>query len=129
MFFFFKQKTAYEMRISDWRSDVCSSDLDGLHDGLWWMPANILIPLIFAMLHGRPLRACIPAFFAMLLAVAALCLALGPAMAQTTGQTPPSADPFTVAKVPVDASADSAAAARPIAIAEGERRAFTLLPD
>src|SRR3546814_20832733 len=40
-FFFFKQKTAYEMRISDWSSDVCSSDLAiaerecniiGLHD-------------------------------------------------------------------------------------------------
>src|SRR3546814_11714948 len=30
-FFFFKQKTAYEMRISDWSSDVCSSDL---HDGV-----------------------------------------------------------------------------------------------
>src|SRR3546814_17474231 len=29
MFFFFKQKTAYEMRISDWSSDVCSSDLPG----------------------------------------------------------------------------------------------------
>src|SRR3546814_19240152 len=28
-FFFFKQKTAYEMRISDWSSDVCSSDLHG----------------------------------------------------------------------------------------------------
>src|SRR3546814_3198339 len=28
--FFFKQKTAYEMRISDWSSDVCSSDL-GIH--------------------------------------------------------------------------------------------------
>src|SRR3546814_8869425 len=27
MFFFFKQKTAYELRISDWSSDVCSSDL------------------------------------------------------------------------------------------------------
>src|SRR3546814_19401223 len=36
-FFFFKQKTAYEMRISDWSSDVCSSDLffvysDRYHD-------------------------------------------------------------------------------------------------
>src|SRR3546814_8558070 len=30
MFFFFKKKTAYEMRISDWSSDVCSSDLDWL---------------------------------------------------------------------------------------------------
>src|SRR3546814_5518266 len=29
-FFFFKQKTAYEMRISDWSSDVCSSDLPDL---------------------------------------------------------------------------------------------------
>src|SRR3546814_14869160 len=28
LFFFVKQKTAYEMRISDWSSDVCSSDLD-----------------------------------------------------------------------------------------------------
>src|SRR3546814_6669603 len=28
-FFFFKQKTAYDMRISDWSSDVCSSDLGG----------------------------------------------------------------------------------------------------
>src|SRR3546814_4279527 len=27
LFFFFKQKTAYDVRISDWRSDVCSSDL------------------------------------------------------------------------------------------------------
>src|SRR3546814_17831073 len=42
-FFFFKQKTAYEMRISDWSSDVCSSDLaqnaglssaDGVETGL-----------------------------------------------------------------------------------------------
>src|SRR3546814_5523005 len=36
-FFFFKQKTAYEMRISDWSSDVCSSDLvvqrDAVHLG------------------------------------------------------------------------------------------------
>src|SRR3546814_7211638 len=33
IFFFFKQKTAYEMRISDWSSDVCSSDL-GVGDRL-----------------------------------------------------------------------------------------------
>src|SRR3546814_7869690 len=30
--FFFKQKTAYEMRISDWSSDVCSSDLELVRD-------------------------------------------------------------------------------------------------
>src|SRR3546814_8314927 len=33
-FFFFKQKTAYEMRISDWSSDVCSSDLLASRDRL-----------------------------------------------------------------------------------------------
>src|SRR3546814_16908356 len=31
-FFFYKQKTAYEMRISDWSSDVCSSDLRRIED-------------------------------------------------------------------------------------------------
>src|SRR3546814_7237951 len=35
-FFFFKQKTAYEMCISDWSSDVCSSDLAGVAAGLDW---------------------------------------------------------------------------------------------
>src|SRR3546814_6379339 len=34
VFFFFKQKTAYEMRISDWSSDVCSSDLNDLDAGI-----------------------------------------------------------------------------------------------
>src|SRR3546814_8197574 len=34
-FFFFKQKTAYEMRISDWSSDVCSSDLPA------WLPGRL----------------------------------------------------------------------------------------
>src|SRR3546814_2348293 len=33
-FVFFKQKTAYEMRISDWSSDVCSSDLDQYGDAI-----------------------------------------------------------------------------------------------
>src|SRR3546814_7929539 len=32
LFFFFKQKTAYDMRISDWSSDVCSSDLRRLFE-------------------------------------------------------------------------------------------------
>src|SRR3546814_3999161 len=35
-FFFFKQKTAYEMRISDWSSDVCSSDLAKARSALCW---------------------------------------------------------------------------------------------
>src|SRR3546814_5174218 len=34
MFFFFKHKTAYEMRISDWSSDVCSSDLSPIIDSI-----------------------------------------------------------------------------------------------
>src|SRR3546814_1004121 len=42
LFFFFKQKTAYEMRISDWSSDVCSSDLlsqQRTAQGHWRNPA------------------------------------------------------------------------------------------
>src|SRR3546814_7386808 len=38
-FFFFKQKTAYEVRISDWSSDVCSSDLR-----MGWDPAVVPDP-------------------------------------------------------------------------------------
>src|SRR3546814_3911014 len=38
--FLFKQKTAYEMRISDWSSDVCSSDLDA-----WSLTGRVNIPL------------------------------------------------------------------------------------
>src|SRR3546814_454097 len=39
-FVFFKQKTAYEMRISDWSSDVCSSDLP-VSLVLWWSPRSL----------------------------------------------------------------------------------------
>src|SRR3546814_4544682 len=41
LFFFFKQKTAYEMRISDWSSDVCSSDLQEQFAGF---KATALLP-------------------------------------------------------------------------------------
>src|SRR3546814_4969414 len=71
-FFFFKQKTAYEMRISDWSSDVCSSDLghDVLGDELIEeeetlmrgakvrkplliaAPVVVLIVALFVYLHG-----------------------------------------------------------------------------
>src|SRR3546814_10681656 len=40
VFFFFKQKTAYEMRISDWSSDVCSSDLSGF-ERTWDPPGRL----------------------------------------------------------------------------------------
>src|SRR3546814_16903305 len=39
LFFFFKQKTAYEMRISDWSSDVCSSDLWPP----WWASLTLML--------------------------------------------------------------------------------------
>src|SRR3546814_17575994 len=42
-FFFFKQKTAYEMRISDWSSDVCSSDLLGPGQVLHWLTSSATI--------------------------------------------------------------------------------------
>src|SRR3546814_2853887 len=42
IFFFVKQKTAYEMRISDWSSDVCSSDLgDGIVPVADWIARTI----------------------------------------------------------------------------------------
>src|SRR3546814_2692625 len=58
LFFFFKQKTAYEMRISDWSSDVCSSDLP-YNDGLG--PVFEIIggkwkALILWELHDTPVR-------------------------------------------------------------------------
>src|SRR3546814_6609160 len=57
LFFFFKQKTAYEMRISDWSSDVCSSDL--LTPRL--CAAALLVPLplrrVRAALPARPVVA------------------------------------------------------------------------
>src|SRR3546814_10414786 len=38
VFFFIKQKTAYEMRISDWSSDVCSSDLENVKTVIRYKP-------------------------------------------------------------------------------------------
>jgi hypothetical protein len=84
---------------------------------------NILIPPVFAMLLRSPLRACFYVLFTSFLAFGA---GLG-THAQTTPPAARPADPFTVSGVAVDASADSAAAARPLAIAEGERRAFAIL--
>src|SRR3546814_18214639 len=57
--FFFKQKTAYEMRISDWSSDVCSSDLAGhIHHlraqvGICLLPDELIQLLTTAGLAGR----------------------------------------------------------------------------
>src|SRR3546814_8373317 len=51
MFFFFKQKTAYEMRISDWSSDVCSSDLSVIAGSLRRYPPR---PLLIAAILTTP---------------------------------------------------------------------------
>src|SRR3546814_20089909 len=48
-FFFFKQKTAYEMRISDWSSDVCSSDLQHANTSA----ASVPLALDLAVRDGR----------------------------------------------------------------------------
>src|SRR3546814_2408199 len=53
-FFFFKQKTAYEMRISDWSSDVCSSDLSQVvaeANDVAMLPAaiiEVMLPIVVA---------------------------------------------------------------------------------
>src|SRR3546814_15725966 len=49
-FFFFKQKTAYEMRISDWSSDVCSSDLVR---GLGIESLYLFLPAVAVLLWGE----------------------------------------------------------------------------
>src|SRR3546814_6666516 len=54
IFFFFKQKTAYEMRISDWSSDVCSSDLTRTRRCVFAAAAKILhVGLQLDHPHGR----------------------------------------------------------------------------
>src|SRR3546814_5008767 len=56
LFFFFKQKTAYEMRISDWSSDVCSSDLTVIAYGALYGAC----PLLHAYNAAGALAALIP---------------------------------------------------------------------
>src|SRR3546814_10336271 len=59
VFFFFKQKTAYEMRISDWSSDVCSSDLAAARPGvdhlviLFLLGDQAVLILLLIILHER----------------------------------------------------------------------------
>src|SRR3546814_12435602 len=50
IFFFFKQKTAYYMRISDWSSDVCSSDLAVPRGGQWLGPFCATAPILLLLL-------------------------------------------------------------------------------
>src|SRR3546814_8517755 len=55
-FFFFKQKTAYEMRISDWSSDVCSSDLPDFFERNHpnWLSYTMRDMIRVAQFHGIP---------------------------------------------------------------------------
>src|SRR3546814_6036758 len=55
--FFFKQKTAYEMRISDWSSDVCSSDLNILTALLGKHLEAMVSHAAFVVDHAEPVRA------------------------------------------------------------------------
>lgn len=73
------------------------------------------------------LRACFYATFALVLALAASVQVLAQPRTPAPGQSLPRPDPFTVSDVNVEASADSAANARPVALAEGQRRAFTTM--
>src|SRR3546814_10885681 len=60
VFFFFKQKTAYEMRISDWSSDVCSSDLVANLDALVAGGADVIelgMPFTDPMADGPAIQA------------------------------------------------------------------------
>lgn len=82
------------------------------------------------MLLRSPLRVCFVALFSGFLAFGAGAEAYAQNQSTATpptGQTARRPDPFGVSGVSVDASADSAASARPIAVAEGQRRAFTTL--
>src|SRR3546814_15521484 len=68
-FFFFKQKTAYEMRISDWSSDVCSSDLGPA----WWVLEEVEVAVADAPLATYATAAAVVAA----LVVLAVAIALG----------------------------------------------------
>src|SRR3546814_6625926 len=56
VFFFFKQKTAYELRISDWSSDVCSSDLLNVHRDVLDTFGAVSIAVAWAMAQGALAR-------------------------------------------------------------------------
>src|SRR3546814_8911845 len=71
-FFFFKQKTAYEMRISDWSSDVCSSDL-GNYDQLWLTTSlrgmtggNLTVQVLEEGVHSGDASGVVPSSFRIL---------------------------------------------------------------
>src|SRR3546814_17445024 len=87
LFFFFKQKTAYEMRISDWSSDVCSSDLFAFtpDDMLLFGSESSGVPAhVHAAADARVAIPMQPGFRSLNVAVAA-GIALAEALRQTKG--------------------------------------------
>src|SRR3546814_1780445 len=54
--FFFKQKTAHEMRSRDWSSDVCSSDLQGIRVNAV-LPGAIRTPMLMSVIENEPSHA------------------------------------------------------------------------
>src|SRR3546814_3297393 len=80
MLFFCKQKTAYEMRISDWSSDVCSSDLFGIWPPLLAilaMCAGTVVGYVFGPTLGAALGATGWAWFQALVAGTILHVVFG----------------------------------------------------
>src|SRR3546814_2419788 len=70
LFFFFKQNTAYEMRISDWSSDVCSSDLTPTGGALAALTALWLAGRLAMWFAAPPLAALCDGLFLPLAALA-----------------------------------------------------------
>src|SRR3546814_2546727 len=58
--FFFKQKTAYEMRISDWSSDVCSSDL--LEAIYTYTPIIVQVPKVGSAVYAHEIQGTLKKF-------------------------------------------------------------------
>src|SRR3546814_2581506 len=57
-FFFYKQKTAYEMRISDWSSDVCSSDLiSAVQRAVRTLPIATVTAAVITAMNAAPVIA------------------------------------------------------------------------
>src|SRR3546814_13170125 len=83
--FFFKQKTAYEMRISDWSSDVCSSDL-GRHR---W--AAVVLGFAGVLIVVQPGSGAFPLSGALVGLLAALLVAVIAILLRQIGRTEPAA--------------------------------------
>src|SRR3546814_20801659 len=86
--FFFKQKTAYEMRISDWSSDVCSSDLLIIEDELAGLAIKLRVGAVVREIGAIKGKAAVFRFFGNSLDIVGLALRaplIGPGAAFVVG--------------------------------------------